>query len=169
MVCLFDCWGDPEHFLPPQLHPLSYSHVFLPFFRTLSPSSCFLELIFRMISWPQNVLIAESWSPSLRGYFLGLVIQRVCVSVLARLCVCRKKGGKLGFGVGHRVLKQGYLSFWWTSEGPDCPCAPDLLLQRSTTPTSHSVRQLNPGGGGIRCVWLYVSCAKKQHRTGAPL
>lgn len=64
-----------------------------------------------MISWPQNVLIAESWSPSLRGYFLGLVIQRVCVSVLARLCVCRKKGGKLGFGVGHRVLKQGYLSF----------------------------------------------------------
>lgn len=162
MVCLFDCWGDPEHFLPPQLHPLSYSHVFLPFFRTLSPSSCFLELIFRMISWPQNVLIAESWSPSLRGYFLGLVIQRVCVSVSARLCVCRKKGGKLGFGVGHRVLKQGYLSFWWTSEGPDCPCAPDLLLQRSTTPTSHSVRQLNPGGvgGDKMCVTLCKLCQK---------
>lgn len=70
-------------FFLPKLHSFSFTLFFPPcflsVFRTLSPSSRFLELIFRMISWPQNVLIAESWSPSLRGYFLGLVFQYVCV------------------------------------------------------------------------------------------
>lgn len=59
-----------------------------------------------MISWPQNVLIAESWSPSLRGYYLGLVFS-VCVCVLAYVCVCLQKGGKLGFQVGQGVLRLG--------------------------------------------------------------
>lgn len=55
-----------------------------------------------MISWPQNVLIAESWSPSLRGYYLGLVFS---------VCGWVQKGGKLGFQVGQGVLRLGYLSF----------------------------------------------------------
>ena len=161
MAGSFDCWGDPEHFLPPLTSPLFFHSRFFPplflsVFRTLSPSSRFLELIFRMISWPQNVLIAESWSPSLRGYFLGLVFQYVCFHMCVCVCVCVCKGGKLGFGVGQGVIRQGYLSFWWTSEGPDCPCAPDLLLQLSNTPTSHSVRQLNPGGGDKTCVCVRV-------------
>lgn len=100
-------------FFLPKLHPFSFTLIFslsfLSLFRTLSPSSRFLELIFRMISWPQNVLIAESWSPSLRGYFLGLVFQRVCMCVCFHVCL--QKGGKLGFGVGRGVLRPGNLSF----------------------------------------------------------
>lgn len=143
--------------------PLSTS--LFSFFSTLSPFSCFLELIFRMISWPQNVLITESWSTLLQGCFFRpgnsvFVRWRVWVCVCLKVFVFREKGGKLGFlGWGHWVLRQGYLSLWWTSEGPGCPCAPDLLLRHSTTPTSHSVRQLNPGGG-TSCVWKCF-CAKE--------
>lgn len=168
MVCLFDCWGDPEHFLPPQLHPLSYSHVFLPFFRTLSPSSCFLELIFRMISWPQNVLIAESWSPSLRGYFLGLVIQRVCVCFGAFVCLQKKRretgfwGGSQSFKAGVPVILMDVGGTWL----PLRPWPPSPALHYANISLCQTVKSR---WGGIRCVWLYVSCAKKQHRTGAPL
>lgn len=63
-----------------------------------------------MISWPQNVLIAESWSPSLRGYFLGLVFQCVCVYVCLRVCVSAERretrfwGGSGSFKAGVPVI-----------------------------------------------------------------
>lgn len=84
-----------------------FSLFFLSLFRTLFPSSCFLELIFRMISWPQNVLIAESWSPSLRGYFLGLVFQTVCACVCLHMCVCLKKRRETRFSGGSESFKAG--------------------------------------------------------------
>lgn len=40
--------------------------------------------------------------------FLGLVFQCVCGCVFVIMCVSAEKGGKLGFGVGQGVLRQGY-------------------------------------------------------------
>lgn len=72
----------------------------------LSPSSCFLELISGVISWPQNALIAKSCSLSLQGYVLfRLGIPSVC----GHLHVCLLKRRELAILGGSGIFKAGVL------------------------------------------------------------
>lgn len=156
MACLFDCWGDPDHFLPPLTLPFFLrSHFFprfLSFFRTLSPSSCFLELIFRMISWPQNVLIAESWSPSLQGYFFSPG-NSVCVCAFLHLRVSPKRretrfwGGSQSFKAGVPVI----LMDVWGTLLPSRPWPPSPVLHLANISLCQTVK---PRWGDKMCVYV---------------